>query len=309
MEGAIPIATNTRIAVVTGGNKGIGFEVCRQLASKGITVILTARNEKRGSAAVQELKDAGLHNVIFHQLDITDAPGIARLADFLKARFGRIDFLVNNGALGAVEYVEDPANIAATSEEELRGMSKEEREVWMYSKVRETLPAAKEGIRTNYYGTKDVTEGLLPLLKAAPDGRILFVSSDFGLIGQLKDEQLKKELDDIDNLTEKKLDEMLTTYLKDFEAGALEARGWPTHFSAYRMGLVAMNAYSRIIARRHHELCINCANPGYIKTDMSVYTGTLTPAEGANNLLKVLLLPQGGPTGKYFDEGTEAPFV
>jgi (+)-neomenthol dehydrogenase len=102
---------------------------------------------------------------------------------------------------------------------------------------------------------------------------------------------------------------MLTTYLKDFEAGALEARGWPTHFSAYRMGLVAMNAYSRIIARRHHELCINCANPGYIKTDMSVYTGTLTPAEGANNLLKVLLLPQGGPTGKYFDEGTEAPFV
>jgi (+)-neomenthol dehydrogenase len=62
-------------------------------------------------------------------------------------------------------------------------MSKEEREVWMYTKVRETLSAAKDGIRTNYYGTKDVTEALLPLLKASPDGRILFVSSDFGLIG------------------------------------------------------------------------------------------------------------------------------
>jgi (+)-neomenthol dehydrogenase len=102
---------------------------------------------------------------------------------------------------------------------------------------------------------------------------------------------------------------MLATYLKDFESGALGAHGWPTQFSAYRMGLVAMNAYSRMIARKHPELRINCANPGYIKTDMSVYSGTLSPAEGANNLLKVLLLPEGGPTGKYFDEGTMAPFV
>jgi (+)-neomenthol dehydrogenase len=62
-------------------------------------------------------------------------------------------------------------------------MSKEEREVWMYSKVRETLSTAKDGIRTNYYGTKDVTKALLPLLKASPDGKILLVSSDFGLIG------------------------------------------------------------------------------------------------------------------------------
>ncbi|CAO2148868.1 unnamed protein product [Urochloa humidicola] len=308
MEGAIHIPADTRIAVVTGGNKGIGLEVCRQLASKGITVILTARNEKRGTAAVEKLKGEGLHNVIFHQLDITDAPGIAQFADFLKARFGRIDFLVNNAALGAVEYIEDPAHSAARSEEELCGMSKNEMQVWMYSKVRETLAAAKEGIRTNYYGTKDVTEALLPLLKASSDGRILFVSSNFGLIGQLKDKELKKELDDIENLTEKRLDEMLTTYLKDFEAGALEARGWPTHFSAYRMGQVAMNAYSRIIARRHPRLLINCANPGYVKTDMSVYSGTLTPVEGASNLLKVLLLP-GRPTGKYFDEGTEVPFL
>lgn len=107
---------------------------------------------------------------------------------------------------------------------------------------------------------------------------------------QLGDEKLKKELDDIEHLDEKKLDDMLATYLKDFEAGALEAHGWPTQFSAYRMGLVAMNAYSRIIARRNPELRINCANPGYIKTDMSVHSGTLTPAEGATNLLKVLLL-------------------
>jgi (+)-neomenthol dehydrogenase len=81
--------------VVTGGNKGIGLEVCRQLAGKGITVVLTARDEARGAAAVENLRDLGLSDVIFHQLDITDAPSIARLAEFLKTRFGKLDILVS----------------------------------------------------------------------------------------------------------------------------------------------------------------------------------------------------------------------
>ncbi|MEI4889637.1 SDR family NAD(P)-dependent oxidoreductase, partial [Klebsiella pneumoniae] len=55
-----------RIAVVTGGNKGIGFETCRKLASNGITVILTARNEKNGSEAVEKLKASGLSDLVFH---------------------------------------------------------------------------------------------------------------------------------------------------------------------------------------------------------------------------------------------------
>jgi len=93
-EGAIPNPSNTRIAVVTGGNKGIGLEVCRQLASAGVTVVLTARDKTRGTAAMEKLREAGLSDVIFHQLEITDAPSIARLADFLKARFGKLDILV-----------------------------------------------------------------------------------------------------------------------------------------------------------------------------------------------------------------------
>lgn len=80
--------------MVTGGNKGVGLEVCRQLAGSGITVVLTARDEARGAAAVEKLRGLGLSIVIFHQLDITDASSIARLADFLKTRFGRLDILV-----------------------------------------------------------------------------------------------------------------------------------------------------------------------------------------------------------------------
>lgn len=86
---------HARIAVVTGGNKGIGLEVCRQLAVNGVTVVLTARDETRGGAAVEKLGELGLSSVIFHQLDITDASSIARLADFLKIRFGRLDILVS----------------------------------------------------------------------------------------------------------------------------------------------------------------------------------------------------------------------
>jgi (+)-neomenthol dehydrogenase len=81
--------------VVTGGNKGIGLEVCRQLAGNGVTVVLTARDETRGAAAAEKLGELGLSGVIFHQLDITDASSIARLADFLKIRFGRLDILVS----------------------------------------------------------------------------------------------------------------------------------------------------------------------------------------------------------------------
>jgi (+)-neomenthol dehydrogenase len=82
------------VAVVTGGNKGIGLEVCRQLAGSGVTVVLTARNEARGAKAVEKLRELGLSNVVFCQLDVTDAPSTVRLVGFLKTRFGKLDILV-----------------------------------------------------------------------------------------------------------------------------------------------------------------------------------------------------------------------
>lgn len=85
-----------RYAVVTGANKGIGFEIVRQLASKGIVVVLTARDEKKGLEAVEKLKDYGLSDhVVFHQLDVSDPASTASLADFIKAKFGKLDILVN----------------------------------------------------------------------------------------------------------------------------------------------------------------------------------------------------------------------
>lgn len=82
--------------MVTGANKGIGFDICRQLASKGITVMLTARDEKRGLEAIEKLnKESGLSDfVIFHQLDVMDSESVASLAEFVKSQFGKLDILV-----------------------------------------------------------------------------------------------------------------------------------------------------------------------------------------------------------------------
>jgi (+)-neomenthol dehydrogenase len=80
---------------VTGSNKGIGFEIVRQLASAGIKVVLTARDEKRGLQALETLKSFGLSDfVVFHQLDVADAASVASLADFVKSQFGKLDILV-----------------------------------------------------------------------------------------------------------------------------------------------------------------------------------------------------------------------
>ena len=113
----------------------------------------------------------------------------------------------------------------------------------------------------------------------------------------------------MEKLTEERLDEVLAVFLRDFEAGAVEARGWPIYCSAYKVAKAAMNAYSRILAAKQPALRVNCVHPGYIKTDITLHSGLLTPEEGAGNVVKVALLPQGGVTGAFFEDGEEASFV
>lgn len=260
---------------------------------------------------MEELRALGLSDVVFHLLDITDASSIARLAGFLKARFGRLDILINNAAFGGVEYARGPAAAAGsvTSEEELSGMDRDQRLEWLWRNTRETYDAAKKGLLTNYYGTKHVIEALLPLLRASSDGRIVNVSSDFGLLRFFRNEELKQELHNVEKLTEGRLDELLDAFLEDFEAGEADTRGWPAAFAAYKVGKAAMNAYSRILAAEQPTLRVNCVHPGYIKTDITLRSGLLTPEEGAGNVVKVALLPGGGVTGAFFEDGQEASFV
>jgi carbonyl reductase 1 len=80
--------------VVTGGNRGIGFEICRQLATHGLTVILTSRDATAGSESISVLQEGGL-DVVYHQLDIVNDSSINNFVAWLQDNYGGLDILVS----------------------------------------------------------------------------------------------------------------------------------------------------------------------------------------------------------------------
>jgi NAD(P)-dependent dehydrogenase (short-subunit alcohol dehydrogenase family) len=82
------------VALVTGGNRGLGLQIVRQLAKEGLTVVLTARDPDKGVEALELLKAEGLHTVVFHQLDVTNSVSVEELANWLRKEFGGLDILV-----------------------------------------------------------------------------------------------------------------------------------------------------------------------------------------------------------------------
>lgn len=148
-----------RVAVVTGANRGIGLEICRQLARSGdFRVVLTSRDEGKGRSAVNELRAAGLA-VDYRKLDVTDGRDVKALADFLIHGFGRCDVLVNNAGVMA-----DP-----------RG-----------SRVLDSNPATyRDTLETNFYGPLLLIQALVPLMKKGGYGRIVNVSSGQGQLSDM----------------------------------------------------------------------------------------------------------------------------
>ena len=150
-------AGEPRVAVVTGANRGIGLEVCRQLAEHGMTVILTSRDRRRGEAAAMSLADRGL-NVRAQPLDVTDSVSVERFAGWARAHLGRVDVLVNNAA---IDYDTDQRATAAD------------------------LARVERAWQTNTLGPWRVTLALLPLLRAGTHARIVNVSSGAGSISEI----------------------------------------------------------------------------------------------------------------------------
>ncbi|KAJ0440065.1 putative (+)-neomenthol dehydrogenase [Helianthus annuus] len=276
-----------RCAVVTGGNKGIGFEICRQLALNNIQVILTARNESRGIEAVKKLNGLGLPipNVIFHQLDIQDPTSMPHLVQFIKTHFKKLDIL----AL-LEQLVDENGDI-------LPGVSEQ------------TYEMVEECLKTNYYGTKRVTEALVPLLQLSESPRIVNITSISGLLSHIPNDKFKEELDDIDNLTEERIDEMIQLFLRDSKADKLRENGWPlAPASTYTVSKVFLNAYTRLMAKKfQNKILVNCVHPGLVKTDMSLNSGVHV-SEGAKGPMMAALLPDDGPSGVYFDQTQIASF-
>ena len=144
----------TRTALVTGGNRGIGLEACRQLAESGMNVVLAARDPHRGEQAAQELRDEGL-NVNYERLDVTDSQSVADCVRRLADAGTEIDVLVNNAGVYPTE------GVLSVSEE--------------------TLVMALE---VNTLGPFRTCQAFVPMMLQRGYGRVVNVSSGGGSFGE-----------------------------------------------------------------------------------------------------------------------------
>lgn len=276
------------VAVVTGANRGIGFETARQLAAHGLTVVLTARDAPVGLEAAKVLQEGGL-NVDFHQLDILDPVSVSGFGEWIKEKYGFVDILVNNAG---VNY-----NLGSDS----------------------SVENAKKVIDTNYYGTKNIIKVMIPFMRPSAFGaRIVNVSSRLGRLNgrrnKLGDVTLREQLSDVDSLSEELIDRTMSTFLQQVEDGTWQSGGWPQVNTDYSLSKLAVNAYTRLLAKEFsarpngHKIYINCFCPGWVKTAMTSWAGNISPEDGADTGVWLSLLPDQAISGKFFAERREISF-
>lgn len=294
--------TENTVAVVAGSSRGIGLETVRHLAKQGLTVVLTARNDAHGLAIAKSVVDEGYPNVHFHQLDVQSDQSVLLLADWIQNKFGGIDILINNAAVIGAKIDWDLWESRGISR---LGLLANRSFIEGFS---EDYNSGKACLDINYFGAKRMVKALLPLLKPSSCGsRIVNVSSLGGLLQHLGNETLRMQLDDVENLNEETIDGFTDMYLNDEKSGEIEGKGWPARLRAYIVSKIALNAYTRFLARdlqsHDHKVYVNCLHPGsFVKTDMTGQGGDMSAAEAAAYAARVALLPPGGPSGQFFDK-------
>jgi NAD(P)-dependent dehydrogenase (short-subunit alcohol dehydrogenase family) len=241
------------IALVTGANKGIGFEIARGLARCGMSVVVGARDVVRGRAAVAALKGDG--DVRMVPLEVTDGGSVRGAAEWLEGEFGRLDVLVNNaGVAGGI-----PAQAPGESD----------------------LAVVRAVFETNVFAVVAVTDAVLPLLRKSAAGRIVNVTSGLGSLAQMSD-----------------------------PAGRMAVLPAST---AYAPSKTALNSLTVQYAKQLRDagILVNAADPGGCATDFTAHLDwpiTRTAADGAAIAVRLATLPDGGPTGGYFNDAGSVPW-
>lgn len=151
------MAEEPRIALVTGANRGLGFEVCRQLAEKGIHPILTSRDTEKGQKATEQLRDEGFI-LSYEQLDVSDPAGIERILDVVEQKFERLEILINNAA---VHY-----------------------DNWQRAEGAD-IDVVQEALITNLLGPWRLCKAFIPMMRRQGYGRIVNVSSGDGSLSSM----------------------------------------------------------------------------------------------------------------------------
>ncbi|XP_051047873.1 carbonyl reductase [NADPH] 1 [Phodopus roborovskii] len=285
----------SRVALVTGANKGIGFAITRDLCRKfSGDVVLTARDEARGKAALQQLQAEGL-SARFHQLDIDDRHSIRALRDFLLKDYRGLDVLVNNAGIGTWPKNKPPSRKSDFFKSAQPGTDPTHFHI-----------QSEAAMKTNFFGTRAVCTELLPLIK--PQGRVVNVSSVISL-DVLKNcsRELQQKFRS-ETITEEELVGLMNKFVGDTKKGIHEKEGWPN--SAYGVTKIGVTVLSRIHARKLSEqrrgdkILLNACCPGWVRTDMAGPKATKSPEEGAETPVYLALLPPDaeGPHGQFVQE-------
>jgi NAD(P)-dependent dehydrogenase (short-subunit alcohol dehydrogenase family) len=241
-------ALESRIALVTGANRGIGLEVARQLLERKFSVILGSRDFERGEQAARVL--GGGPNLKPIQLDVTDAASVRMAAETVGELYGRLDVLVNNA--GGNYDLHQTASQA-------------------------DLDYVRETLNMNLIGPWIVAQAFLPLLRKGKSPRLVNVSSGAGSFGLSQN-------------------------------GIPSGEGTVSAYAASKAGLNALTV--KLAAElKQAGIQVNAVCPGFTATKPGMKERGARPiAEGAASVVWVVLLPDGGPTGKFFRDGKELPW-
>ncbi|NKJ35495.1 SDR family NAD(P)-dependent oxidoreductase [Rhizobium lusitanum] len=235
------------VALVTGANQGIGLQIARELAANGYTVLVGSRNLERGEEAAKSIgADARAL-----QLDVTDQASIAAVAERIRIELGRLDLLVNNAA---ISHAGRPGRSLA--------------EILQSSRASvASLDEVRAVFETNVFGVIAVTQAILPLLREAPAGRIVNVTSGVGSLTLNADPNFPYR------------------------------SGFGVVYAASKTALNAITL-SFAIELESTNIKVNAAGPGFTATALNNFEGIETVEQGARNPVRVAL-DVNGPTGTF----------
>ncbi|NOT48598.1 MAG: SDR family oxidoreductase [Acidobacteria bacterium] len=244
-----------KIALITGANRGIGLETARQLGKRDITVLIGSRTEENGREAAAGLKTEGI-DADYIKIDLDDPATHAAAAKEIGEKYGKLDILINNaGVFLGEEFDANGAPVPAS---------------------RTSQDTFRKTFDTNFFNTVSVTQALLPLVRKAEEGRIVFLSSGLGSLGLHSDPK---------------------SPIYNYKV------------PAYDISKTALNGYAVHLAYelKNTKIKVNTAHPGSVVTDMNK-NGEIPVEEGAKTSVDLATLPADGYTGKFIHLGQELPW-